>query len=1235
MIRSVRSSPDTIRVKQVNLQHSKMSQMHINNWIDWQGNNRYMCLVQEPYIYQRVASNQPRTANKFIGGQTDSPRSAIYLSKHIDAWYIEELSNRDATVIVVKINNRQTLIASIYLDGKLDVVQHWLTRIAEFTKHRGYGTIIGMDSNCHSTLYGRETNNRGVLLEEFILGNKLTIENKGKKYTYHSNTGKSVIDITLTARLSVTVSDWRVADEEINFSDHNSIYYELKTDKYQPPKARKWHQANWKTFSDHLEGNSIRIQSEITQHRLEECLKQWYKQINNALNLAVPLKPVRLKDINNPWWTKELQRKRKDLRSVYRQKLRVPTEENKEIYRHQFNQFRKECKRAKTADWRKFVEKTSDLSDMNTLRKILQRGRQTTLGILKKPDGSLTNPGKDTLNYLLHAHYPSLEPLSETQHSSTKLATSLINSTHIPGIEASKLISVFNGFKSKKSPGPDQLQPLILKELPENKIQELIFVYKAMILLEFTPSQWKETKVIWIPKPGKDCYKVFKAWRGISLSNYPLKGLEKLIANQADIDMIQVHKNQHGFRRNRSTESAISDTVNYIEKYITQGKSVLGVFLDIQAAFDTIKPEAIKDALLEHNINPLMVNWYYNYLCHRNLHTEHNGESASATIRIGFPQGGVCSAKFWIIAFNKAVEIINQFEALGIGFADDCCILLHRDNIDQAMSLIQRITNELVNWGQTLGLTFNPTKTVCILFSRNTERTIKYPLKKLEINTTSVPFSNETRYLGVQIDAKLNWNMHFDKVTNRAKSYLAGMVGSLNKNWGPKPRLAKWLYTAVVRPRLAYACVTWAHSVTQIYKLKKLEQINKLASALMTPLRHKTPTAALEIINNLPPLELYLDEMGLSTFCRLKLAEKTGWITAYKKKTKLKFRPHLKHWMTQADEALQHIEDEETTHEHIGNKNYHINISAIKGRKKPTLAEVNIYTDGSKTGLGAGAGFVIMKGKHQIIYTQSINLSTTATIFQAELIAIKEAATHIIESDLKPSYIKIFCDSQAALKALGRDTCKANTVAVTHNTLNSLADAHKAVRLQWIKAHIGLDGNELADEYAKLGTADTTTHIRTNSTMNQIRTCLSRYTYHKWRDKWRALAKCRQTKLFYPQPDEAKHRQVKQFSRKELKLYIQAVTGQNNLNYLNSLITRDYTSLCRFCEEEDETFAHIVAECPVFMHDRVRLLGCRVVRYEDLKDIGPRVLVRFIGIDEIETALVTNTSEEEVKGKSR
>ena len=51
---------------------------------------------------------------------------------------------------------------SIYLDRKLRVIQPWLNAAMDFASHRGYAIIIGMDSKCHSELYGLETNTREV-----------------------------------------------------------------------------------------------------------------------------------------------------------------------------------------------------------------------------------------------------------------------------------------------------------------------------------------------------------------------------------------------------------------------------------------------------------------------------------------------------------------------------------------------------------------------------------------------------------------------------------------------------------------------------------------------------------------------------------------------------------------------------------------------------------------------------------------------------------------------------------------------------------------------------------------------------------------------------------------------------------------------------------------------------------------------------------------------------------------
>ena len=145
--------------------------------------------------------------------------------------------------------------------------------------------------------------------------------------------------------------------------------------------------------------------------------------------------------------------------------------------------------------------------------------------------------------------------------------------------------------------------------------------------------------------------------------------------------------------------------------------------------------------------------------------------------------------------------------------------------------------------------------------------------------------------------------------------------------------------------------------------------------------------------------------------------------------------------------ALGHQEDEETIFEYTENKNHSITIDQNKGRKKPNLSEINIYMGGSKTKLGAGSGFVIMKGKSRLIHTQSINLPTTATIFQAELRTIREACSFILTIFENPTYIKIYCDSQAALKALANTSCKANTVKQIHDLFNKLSNNHRAVRL--------------------------------------------------------------------------------------------------------------------------------------------------------------------------------------------
>ena len=156
-----------------------------------------------------------------------------------------------------------------------------------------------------------------------------------------------------------------------------------------------------------------------------------------------------------------------------------------------------------------------------------------------------------------------------------KLKTSDVIERFSTWINLDKLKSSLQGFDNKKSPGPDNLKPVIFQHFPENVLQFLLLIYKSCIALEFTPKVWKATKVVYIPKPGKTAYDQPSSFRPISLSNYLLKGLEWLCVWRMDLHLTKypIHTQQHGFRSDRSTESAISFMTNYIERFVLKGQS--------------------------------------------------------------------------------------------------------------------------------------------------------------------------------------------------------------------------------------------------------------------------------------------------------------------------------------------------------------------------------------------------------------------------------------------------------------------------------------------------------------------------------------------------------------------------------------------------------------------------------------------------------------------------------------
>ena len=169
-----------------------------------------------------------------------------------------------------------------------------------------------------------------------------------------------------------------------------------------------------------------------------------------------------------------------------------------------------------------------------------------------------------------------------------------------------------------------------------------------------------------------------------------------------------------------------------------------------------------------------MIKWYFNYLLHRDIEIELHNETVTYSTGMGFPQGGVCSAKFWLVAFDPAIEIINKYGIEGNGFADDCSALIGGSNMDKAINKMQLMLDELTEMGDSCSLKFNPTKTVALIFSRKQIT----PLNNLSINSDKIAFSENVTYLGIDLDTKLYWRPHILNKLAKAKRYLL-KIGNL------------------------------------------------------------------------------------------------------------------------------------------------------------------------------------------------------------------------------------------------------------------------------------------------------------------------------------------------------------------------------------------------------------------------------------------------------------------------
>ena len=90
----------------------------------------------------------------------------------------------------------------------------------------------------------------------------------------------------------------------------------------------------------------------------------------------------------------------------------------------------------------------------------------------------------------------------------------------------------------------------------------------------------------------------------------------------------------------------------------------------------------------------------------------------------------------------------------------------------------------------------------------------------------------------------------------------------------------------------------------------------------------------------------------------------------------------------------------------------------------------------------------------------------------------------------------------------------------------------------------------------------------------------------EWTDEWNRDKRFRQTKIWFPGPDEKKTRRMMKFGRCKLGTLVQWVTGFCSLMKHRHNKTPHIDPTCRRCGEAEETPSHLTCECPALTEAR-------------------------------------------------
>ena len=320
---------------------------------------------------------------------------------------------------------------------------------------------------------------------------------------------------------------------------------------------------------------------------------------------------------------------------------------------------------------------------------------------------------------------------------------------------AVEIADLIRNLNTNSAVGPRSIRSDILKLISPSVSPMLSQIFNECLIEGIFPDCLKTAQIT--PVHKKDSLIEIENYRPISLLSNIGKLFEKLLHDRIykffEKENLLFNK-QFGFRKHHNTSHAIIALTESIRNSLRKKEYSVGVFVDLQKAFDTVEHDILIKKLDTYGLRGTSNNLLKSYLSNRKHNVKiRKSISKSLDLKHGVPQGSVLGPLLFLIYINDLHRAIDHSETYH--FADDTCLLNKNTSLKQLNKQTNHDLRRLVDWLRCNKISLNASKTEIILFKGKHE-VIEKKLH-FKLSGQKLTLKNHVKYLGIYLDEHLDW----------------------------------------------------------------------------------------------------------------------------------------------------------------------------------------------------------------------------------------------------------------------------------------------------------------------------------------------------------------------------------------------------------------------------------------------------------------------------------------------